>query len=99
MPNSVVGVNHKVKKRSSRGIREIDIETRNAVIQVKGGSGSGMLSQALATKLDMDKEVICYLPDKHPKSLIVRDLQQSSLAVFTDESELLNYLYQLEKEM
>ena len=71
-------------------ITDFDIETDNAVIQVKSGGGKGLTTQMKNTSTATSKEVIAYGPKLKPS--VIKSVEATEYKVFTTEEELINYL-------
>ncbi|MEU7306259.1 DUF6531 domain-containing protein, partial [Streptomyces sp. NPDC007206] len=71
-------------------LTDFDIVTRNAVIQVKTGSGKGALKQALRTQELTDYPVIVYLPQG--RGSVIKSLEQAGIMVTRDKDVLLDIL-------
>ncbi|MGI5372628.1 RHS repeat-associated core domain-containing protein [Streptomyces iakyrus] len=79
----IVGANGKV-------LTDFDIVTRNAVVQVKRGSGKGALKQALKTQGLTDYPVIVYLPQG--RGTVIESLERAGIMVTRDKDVLLDVL-------
>lgn len=86
----LVGTERKVYRPDGSTATDFDIETKNAVVQVKSRSGTGSLKQALETQMRTDKVTIVYGPKlgKH----VIRDLEKHGILVTRDEGILLDIL-------
>ncbi|MFJ9585525.1 ricin-type beta-trefoil lectin domain protein [Streptomyces acidicola] len=71
-------------------LTDFDIVTRNAVVQVKTGSGKGALKQALKTQSLTDYPVIVYLPQG--RGSVIKSLEQAGIMVTKDKNLLLDVL-------
>ncbi|MFJ9936681.1 polymorphic toxin-type HINT domain-containing protein [Streptomyces virginiae] len=71
-------------------LTDFDIVTRNAVVQVKSGSGKGALKQALNTQSLTDYPVIVYLPQG--RGSVIKSLEQAGIMVTRDKNLLLDVL-------
>ncbi|MFI1508670.1 polymorphic toxin-type HINT domain-containing protein [Streptomyces sp. NPDC020597] len=71
-------------------LTDFDIVTRNAVVQVKTGSGKGALKQALRTQSLTDYPVIVYLPQG--RGSVIKSLEQAGIMVTRDKNVLLDVL-------
>ncbi|MER5429660.1 hypothetical protein [Streptomyces sp. NPDC002588] len=71
-------------------LTDFDIVTRNAVVQVKTGSGKGVLKQALRTQSLTDYPVIVYLPQG--RGSVIKSLEQAGIMVTRDKNVLLDIL-------
>ncbi|MGW2038342.1 polymorphic toxin-type HINT domain-containing protein [Streptomyces virginiae] len=71
-------------------LTDFDIVTRNAVVQVKSGSGKGALKQALKTQSLTDYPVIVYLPQG--RGSVIKSLEQAGIMVTKDKDLLLDVL-------
>ncbi|MFD3514197.1 polymorphic toxin-type HINT domain-containing protein [Streptomyces sp. NPDC058657] len=71
-------------------LTDFDIVTRNAVVQVKSGSGKGALKQALNTQGLTDYPVIVYLPQG--RGSVIKSLEQAGIMVTRDKNLLLDVL-------
>jgi hypothetical protein len=87
-PGQVIGTNIPAyDPTTGRLVTDFDIETRNAVIQVKSGSASGLGSQIVRTERVTSKVVIGYAPDAPLPSLA--QWVRQGLLVTTDLPTLL----------
>ncbi|MBC8233850.1 hypothetical protein H8E77_30240 [bacterium] len=86
----VVVVNKEVTTPDGNLVTEFDIETRNAVIQVKSGGGKGLAKQILRTQTITDKPVIGYGPNLKPS--VVRQIQSEKNLVTTEFDVLLDVI-------
>ncbi|MFE3382787.1 polymorphic toxin-type HINT domain-containing protein, partial [Streptomyces anulatus] len=73
-----------------RTLTDFDIVTRNAVVQVKSGTGKGALEQALNTQNLTDYPVIVYLPQG--RGSVIKSLQRAGVMVTRDKNVLLDVL-------
>ncbi|MEU8183481.1 DUF6531 domain-containing protein, partial [Micromonospora sp. NPDC049044] len=73
-----------------KALTDFDIVTRNAVIQVKSGSGKGALKQALTTQSLTDYPVIAYLPQA--RGSVIKSLEAAGIMVTRDKNLLLDVL-------
>lgn len=90
-PGKVVAVNKIVKDPTTgKTITDFDIETDNAVIQVKSGGGKGLATQMKNTSTATSKEVIAYGPKLKPS--VIKSVEAAGYKVFTTEKKLINYL-------
>ncbi len=90
-PGKVVAVNKIVKDPTTgKTITDFDIETDNAVIQVKSGGGKGLTTQMKNTSTATSKEVIAYGPKLKPS--VIKNVEEAGYKVFTTEKELIDYL-------
>lgn len=90
-PGMVEDVNRTVKDPlTGLPITDFDIETDNAVIQVKSGGGKGLTTQMKNTKRATTKEVIAYGPKLKPS--VIKSVETEGFKVFTTEKELIAYL-------
>ena len=87
-PDHVVAVNQEVTTPDGNVVTEFDIETQNAVIQVKSGGGKGLAKQISRTQTVTDKPVIGYGPNL--KLSVVRQIQREGNLVTTDRNLLLD---------
>lgn len=71
-------------------LTDFDIVTRNAVVQVKTGSGKGALKQALRTQELTGYPVIVYLPQG--RGSVIKSLEQAGIMVTRDKNVLLDVL-------
>ncbi|WP_328876822.1 polymorphic toxin-type HINT domain-containing protein [Streptomyces sp. NBC_00299] len=71
-------------------LTDFDIVTRNAVVQVKTGSGKGALKQALRTQSLTDYPVIVYLPQG--RGSVIKSLEQAGIMVTRDKNVLMDVL-------
>ncbi|MGW4033873.1 RHS repeat-associated core domain-containing protein [Streptomyces sp. NPDC004838] len=71
-------------------LTDFDIVTRNAVVQVKTGSGKGALKQALRTQSLTGYPVIVYLPQG--RGSVIKSLEQAGIMVTRDKNVLLDVL-------
>ncbi|MEW1725220.1 polymorphic toxin-type HINT domain-containing protein, partial [Streptomyces sp. NPDC093109] len=71
-------------------LTDFDIVTRNAVVQVKSGSGKGALEQALNTQSLTDYPVIVYLPQG--RGSVIKSLEKAGIMVTRDKGLLLDVL-------
>ncbi|MER7901149.1 RHS repeat-associated core domain-containing protein [Streptomyces sp. NPDC096046] len=71
-------------------LTDFDIVTRNAVVQVKTGSGKGALKQALKTQGLTDYPVIVYLPQG--RGTVIKSIEQAGIMVTRDKDLLLDIL-------
>lgn len=71
-------------------LTDFDIVTRNAVVQVKSGTGKGALKQMLTTSALTDYPVIAYLPDA--RGSVITSLERAGLLVTRDKAVLLSIL-------
>ncbi|MEV4106050.1 DNRLRE domain-containing protein [Nonomuraea sp. NPDC049695] len=86
-PGHVVAQGIDIIGSDGKVLTDFDIVTRNAVIQVKSGSGKGALKQALATRKLTGYPVIIYLPGagKH----VVQGLERNGFLVARDLETLM----------
>ena len=90
-PGKVVAVNKIVKDPTTgKTITDFDIETDNAVIQVKSGGGKGLTTQMKNTSTATSKEVIAYGPKLKPS--VIKSVEAAGYKIFTTEEELIDYL-------
>ena len=75
---------------TGKTITDFDIETDNAVIQVKSGGGKGLTTQMKNTSTATSKEVIAYGPKLKPS--VIKNVEEAGYKVFTTEKELIDYL-------
>ncbi|CAM5631337.1 Hint domain-containing protein [Streptomyces fimicarius] [Streptomyces griseus] len=75
---------------NGKALTDFDIVTRNAVVQVKTGSGKGALKQALRTQSLTDYPVIVYLPQG--RGSVIKSLEQAGIMVTRDKNVLLDAL-------
>ncbi|MEU4580174.1 RHS repeat-associated core domain-containing protein [Nonomuraea sp. NPDC023979] len=89
-PGHVVAQGIDVVGADGSVLTDFDIVTKNAVIQVKTGSGKGALKQALATQKLTDYPIIIYLPQagKH----VVRGLERNGFLVTRDMDTLMSVI-------
>ena len=89
-PNTVNGVNIDIFDSNGDMVTDFDIETVNAVIQVKSGRGTGLTKQMKKSAEYTDKEVIAYGPNlgKH----VINNVKAEGFKVFTNKQDLINYL-------
>ncbi|MFF7204809.1 polymorphic toxin-type HINT domain-containing protein [Streptomyces sp. NPDC008141] len=73
-----------------KALTDFDIVTRNAVVQVKTGSGKGALKQALTTQSLTSYPVIVYLPQG--RGSVIKSLEQAGIMVTRDKNLLLDVL-------
>ncbi|MEF2529217.1 MULTISPECIES: hypothetical protein [Streptomyces] len=73
-----------------KALTDFDIVTRNAVVQVKTGSGKGALKQALTTQSLTSYPVIVYLPQG--RGSVIKSLEQAGVMVTRDKNLLLDVL-------
>jgi RHS repeat-associated protein len=78
------------EKNAARVITDLDIVTRNAVIQVKSGSGKGALGQALRTQAAVDLPVIVYIPQAGRG--VVRAVEREGIMATRDLDVLLDVI-------
>ncbi|MET9659252.1 polymorphic toxin-type HINT domain-containing protein [Streptomyces sp. NPDC006510] len=71
-------------------LTDFDIVTRNAVVQVKSGSGKKALKQALATQRLTGHPVIVYLPQA--RGSVIKSLEKAGIMVTRDKNLLLDVL-------
>ena len=88
-PGHVIDVNKKVYRNDGSLLTDFDIETRNAVIQVKS-KGKGLTKQMAATETATSKVVIGYGPKLKPS--VVKSIERKGGLVTKDESLLLDVL-------
>ena len=86
-PGHVVGVNVPVLDEAGNLVTDADILLKNAIIQVKGGAGTGLGGQILRTEAATDLPVIGYGPDLG--YWVVRGIQQSGGLVTRDAGLLI----------
>lgn len=89
-PGHVVAVNKVIMAPDGNVVTEFDIETQNAVIQVKSGGGKGLAKQILRTQMVTDKPVIGYGPDLKPS--VVKQIQREGNLVTTERDILLDVI-------
>jgi hypothetical protein len=89
-PGHVVAVNKEITTPDGNVAAEFDIETQNAVIQVKSGGGKGLAKQILRTQVVTDKPVIGYGPNLKPS--VVRQIQREGNLVITERDVLLDVI-------
>ncbi len=89
-PNTVNGVNIDIYDANGDMVTDFDVETVNAVIQVKSGRGTGLTKQMLKSAEYTNKEVIAYGPNlgKH----VINSVKAEGFKVFTDKQDLIDYL-------
>ncbi|MEU3374099.1 hypothetical protein ABZ734_27070 [Streptomyces sp. NPDC006660] len=73
-------------------LTDFDVVTRNAVVQVKSGSGKGALKQALKMQSLTGFPVIVYLPQG--RGSVIKSLEQAGIMVTKDKDLLLDVLAQ-----
>lgn len=89
-PGHVVAVEMKIVGADGKDITDFDIVTRNAVIQVKTGGGSGSRKDHSRYESATDYPVISFIwPSKKLKPSVVRGQEQAGQMVTTDLDELL----------
>ena len=69
---------------------DFDIETTNAVVQVKSGTGRGALRQATETANVTNKTVIVYGPNLGWQQ--IRNLKNAGFEVATTEGQLISMI-------
>ncbi|NGY65169.1 hypothetical protein G7043_40320 [Lentzea sp. NEAU-D13] len=89
-PGMVTGVNVPAYRPNGTLATDFDIETTNAVIQVKAGSGRGALTQANNTRAVTGKPVIIYGPNLGWK--MRQNLTDAGFEVVTSKEQLLGIL-------
>ena len=89
-PNSVKGVNRIIRRPDGSPITDLDIELENIVIQVKSGGAKGFTGQLINTANSINKNVIGYAPDIKPS--VLKDTQRHGFDVFTNISDLLEFI-------
>ncbi|MFD8608336.1 hypothetical protein [Streptomyces sp. NPDC059631] len=89
-PGHVRGQGIEVYGKDGKALTDFDIVTRNAVVQVKSGSGKGALKQALVTQKLTSYPVIVYLPQG--RGSVIKSLERAGFMVTRDKGELLDAL-------
>ncbi|MCC2320807.1 Hint domain-containing protein [Cellulomonas xiejunii] len=89
-PGHVTGQGVNVHRADGSVLTDFDIVTRNAVIQVKSGSGKGALKQMLATQSATGLPVIAYLPQA--RGSVIKALESAGMMVTRDKSMLLDVI-------
>ncbi|WP_433307539.1 DNRLRE domain-containing protein [Actinoplanes sp. CA-030573] len=87
-PGHVVGVNRPIRGPNGLMATDADIETNNAVIQVKEGNARGIVRQMNNTVAVTGKPVIAFIPDARYGT--VRALQRAGHLVTQSRSELID---------
>ncbi|UPL50226.1 hypothetical protein [Hymenobacter sublimis] len=88
-PGHVISVNRSVYRPNGQIATDYDIETSNAVIQVKS-VGNGLVDQILRTEQTTSKPVIGYGPKLKPS--VVKSAQSRELLVTKDKQLLIDVL-------
>lgn len=89
-PGHVAGVNRKIRDARGRAVTEIDIELRNANIQVKSGGGKGLTRQVIKTITISEKPTIAFGPNLGMH--VQRSVERQGALATTDENLLLEVI-------
>ncbi|MDV6014773.1 hypothetical protein [Haloechinothrix sp. LS1_15] len=89
-PGHVTGVNVPMRGSDGKLVTDMDIRTRNAIVQVKSGTARGIVGQMERTQGSTADPVIAYIPEA--KHGTVRELQRRGYLVTQSEEELVEIL-------
>ncbi|MBI1924543.1 hypothetical protein HYR99_09860 [Candidatus Poribacteria bacterium] len=89
-PGHVEAIHQVIKDDSGNVVAEFDIVTKNAVIEVKSGSGQGLSGQLTKEQQHTDKPVIGYGPDLKPS--VVKQAEKDGHLVTTERNILLEVI-------
>ena len=89
-PGYVEAVNKIIRGDDGLPKTEFDIETKNAVIEVKSGGGKGLAGDLLKKQRHTDKPVIGYGPNLKPS--VIAQAEKDGHLVTTDRELLLEVI-------
>ncbi|MGV9774294.1 DNRLRE domain-containing protein [Streptosporangium sp. NPDC003464] len=89
-PGHIVAQGIDIIGSDGKVLTDFDIVTKNAVVQVKTGSGKGALKQALTTQRLTGYPVIVYLPQG--RGSVIQSLEKAGIMVTRDKNVLLDVL-------
>jgi len=90
-PGKITGIEKDLLKPEGGRLTDLDIEFDNLIIQVKSGTGQGLLTQ-MNKSATTGKTVISLTPDISQSSRVLKDVRAAGFETFTTFDEVLNFL-------